>query len=359
LAIQNNGPSVATNVNVADDLPAGVTIQSVTLNGTPVANTGTGGDVAFVIPTLGVGAANAATVVITVATDPAATGSLSNTATVSATGDTTPANNTSTISTTLTPTADVTVTKTVNSANAAPGESLTYTIQVRNGGVSTAAGVTLVDVLPTGLTFTSGTGPNNQTLTATGQTVNVNVGTLAPNATATYTIIAAIGSTFTGQLVNPATVATTTPEGANALPNTASATTNVQIPDPNTASISGRVFLDANRDGLFTTGELGIPNVTIRLRNTGSTTVLRTTTTGADGTYSFTGLAAGSYEVEQVQPAGVRDGLEQAGPNATPTEIADGIFRAIALAPAGQAIGFNYAELELLSKRRFLASTPN
>jgi len=359
LAIQNSGPSVATNVNVTDDLPAGVTIQSVTLNGTPVANTGTGGDVAFVIPTLGVGAANAATVVITVAIDPAATGSLSNTATVSATGDTTPANNTSTISTALTPTADVTVTKTVNNATAASGESLTYTIQVRNGGVSTAAGVTLVDVLPTGLTFTSGTGPNNQVLTATGQTVNVNVGTLAPNATANYTIIAAIGSTFTGQLVNPVTVATTTPEGANALPNTASATTTVQIPDPNTALISGRVFLDANRDGRFTVGELGIPDVTIRLRNTGSTTVQQTTTTNADGTYSFTGLAAGSYDVEQVQPAGVRDGLEQAGPNATPTEIADGIFRAIALAPAGQAVGFNYAELELLSKRRFLASTPN
>ncbi len=85
LAISNSGPSVATNVNVADDLPAGVTIQSVTLNGTAVTNTGTNGDVAFVIPTLGVGNANAQNAVITVIVDPATTGTLNNTATVTAT----------------------------------------------------------------------------------------------------------------------------------------------------------------------------------------------------------------------------------------------------------------------------------
>ncbi len=357
LAISNSGLSNATNVSVADDLPAGVTIQSVTLNGTAVTNTGTNGDVAFVIPTLAPGTTGAQTAVITVLVNADTVGTLSNTATVTATGDTTPLNNTSTITTPLTPTADVTVTKTVNNATANSGSSLTYTIQVRNGGVSTAAGVTLVDVLPTGLTFASGTGPNNQVLTANGQTVNVAVGTLAPNATQTYTIIAAIGSTFVGQLVNPATVATTTSEGANALANTASATTTVTDVDPANGSISGRVFRDGNRDGLFNNSDAGISGVTVRLRNSGNATVLQTKTTAADGTYSFTGLVAGTYEVEEVQPTGVNDGLERAGSTATPAEIADGIFRSIGLARTQALTGFDYAEVELLSKRRFLAST--
>ncbi len=358
LAISNSGPSVATNVNVADDLPAGVTIQSVTLNGTAVTNTGTNGDVAFVIPTLGVGNANAQNAVITVIVDPATTGTLNNTATVTATGDNNAANNTSTtVSTTLTPNADVTVTKTVNNTTATPGSSLTYTITVRNAGPSTAAGVTMVDTLPTGLTFTSGTGPNNQTLNANGQTVNVNVGTLAPNATAVYTIIAAIGANFQGSVVNTTDVATTTNEGANALVNRATATTVV---DSSNNSISGRVFRDRNNNGLFepAQNETGIGGVTLQLRAVGNNTVLQTVTTAADGTYRFSGLAAGQYTVQQTQPSGFNDGLEQAGANATPAQTTNDTITPVTVAAgAGDVPGFNFAEIELLSKRRFLAST--
>ncbi len=358
LAITNTGPSVATNVNVADDLPAGVTIQSVTLNGTAVTNTGTNGDVAFVIPTLGVGNANTQNAVITVTVDPATTGSLNNVATVTATGDSNTTNNTSsTVTTTLTPNADVTVTKTVNNTTATPGSSLTYTIVVRNAGPSVAQGVTMVDTLPTGLTFTSGTGPNNQVLTANGQTVNVTVGTLAPNATATYTIIAAIGANFQGSVVNSTTVATTTNEGANALTNTATATTVV---DSSNNSISGRVFRDRNNNGLFETaqGETGIAGVTLQLRAVGNDTVLQTTTTAADGTYRFSNLAAGQYTVREIQPSGFNDGLEQAGTNATPAQTTNDTITPITVAAgAGDVPGFNFANVELLSKRRFLASS--
>lgn len=353
ITVSNTGPSAVTNANFADDLPSGVTFRSATLNGTPVTNTGTGGDVAFVIPTLGANSATPATIVITVGVNPDATTNLTNSATVSALGE----QATDTFVTTLNPSADITVTKSVNTPTAAPGALLIYSIQVRNAGVSTAAGVTLTDVLPTGLTFESGTGPNGA-LTATGQTVTVNVGTLAPNATANFTINARVATTFTGQIQNPASVTTTTPETTtNPLPNTANATTTIETPDPNTASISGRVFLDTDRDGRFDATERGIGGVTIRLRNTGNATVLRTVTTNQDGTYAFTGLAAGSYEVEQVQPQGVRDGLEQAGTNATPAELANGIFPGIVLARGQAAPDFNYAEIELLSKRRFLASS--
>ena len=65
----------------------------------------------------------------------------------------------------------------------------------------------------------------------------------------------------------------------------------------------------------------------------------------------------GTYEIEEVQPSGITDGLEQAGPTATPAQLADSIFRNIGLARDQDLVGFNFAELEALSKRRFLAST--
>ncbi len=356
------GPSAANNATVVDTLPAGVTFLSATLNLTAITPTIAGQQLTFAVPSVGVGTNNNQVIVINArVTDASLTGTIVNNTTVSATGEAGPLANTASFTTTLNPTADVGVVKRVNSATAASGGSLTYTIEVSNTGASSAAGVALTDTLPTGLTFTSGTGPNGQVLTATGQTVNfAAIGTLAPTtAPLSYTIIAAIGSTFTGAIVNVASVSTTTSEGANTLPNTAQVTTTVAVVDPLTGSITGRTFRDANRNGRFDSpADVGISGVTMRLRNTGNATVLQTATTATDGTYSFTGLAAGSYEVEQVQPAGVNDGLEQAGTAATPAEIPSGIIGPIVVGQGAAQAGFNFAEIELLSKRRFLASTP-
>lgn len=63
-------------------------------------------------------------------------------------------------------------------------------------------------------------------------------------------------------------------------------------------SISGVVFNDRNGNGVRGTGEPGIGNVTITLDGTS------TTTTAADGTYSFTGVAAGAHTVVETDPAG-------------------------------------------------------
>lgn len=67
-------------------------------------------------------------------------------------------------------------------------------------------------------------------------------------------------------------------------------------------TISGRVFKDPERDGSDAGGEPAIPGVTITLRQGG--TVVATTVTGPDGSYRFENLAAGSYTVEETQPAG-------------------------------------------------------
>jgi uncharacterized repeat protein (TIGR01451 family) len=67
-------------------------------------------------------------------------------------------------------------------------------------------------------------------------------------------------------------------------------------------TISGRVYKDVERDGVNAGGEPGIGGVTITLRRDGA--VVATTTTGPDGGYRFENLPAGSYTVEETQPAG-------------------------------------------------------
>ena len=67
-------------------------------------------------------------------------------------------------------------------------------------------------------------------------------------------------------------------------------------------AISGRVFIDLNRDGVDDT-EDGLGGVEIVLRDNGGD-VVDTTVTAADGSYGFVGLPAGDYTVEQTQPPG-------------------------------------------------------
>ncbi|SFL33434.1 Cna protein B-type domain-containing protein, partial [Nitrosomonas aestuarii] len=64
-------------------------------------------------------------------------------------------------------------------------------------------------------------------------------------------------------------------------------------PTPEPASISGFVYCDDNDDGIKDAGEAGLSNVTIQLLNAAGV-VINTTTTAADGSYSFTGLDAGT-----------------------------------------------------------------
>jgi Fungalysin metallopeptidase (M36)/SdrD B-like domain/Fungalysin/Thermolysin Propeptide Motif/Domain of unknown function (DUF4214) len=79
--------------------------------------------------------------------------------------------------------------------------------------------------------------------------------------------------------------------------------TGVQIGRFQLASISGRVFEDTNGDGFLQTGEGAPPNGwVIDLQQNG--VVAATVTTDASGSYSFTGLPAGTYRVRERGQAG-------------------------------------------------------
>jgi cyclophilin family peptidyl-prolyl cis-trans isomerase len=114
---------------------------------------------------------------------------------------------------------------------------------------------------------------------------------------------------------------TTTSGGATAFSantDTASLTVNAVI--ATTGSISGYVYIDSNNDGLrFTSGgnaHLPLAGVALTLymqNGSGGWEQTAAAVTAADGSYSFTGLAAGTYKIVESQSIYYLDGVETAG----------------------------------------------
>ncbi|MBI3468447.1 MAG: PEP-CTERM sorting domain-containing protein, partial [Planctomycetes bacterium] len=70
------------------------------------------------------------------------------------------------------------------------------------------------------------------------------------------------------------------------------------------STIAGLKFNDLDGDAAKDEGEPGLEAWIIELHEGADGTVDATTTTGADGTYSFTGLGAGTFCVREVSQAG-------------------------------------------------------
>ncbi len=114
-------------------------------------------------------------------------------------------------------------------------------------------------------------------------------------------------------------------------PNTA-ANDNNFAEIPNGRSITGLVFLDYDNDAAEDGVDYGLSGVTVNLTGTdvNGTPVSTSTVSLSDGTFSFTGLAEGTYTLLQAaQPAGTTNGTTTAGttggaasnPTATTSQI--------------------------------------
>ena len=77
-------------------------------------------------------------------------------------------------------------------------------------------------------------------------------------------------------------------------------------------SLSGFVYVDNNNSGQKLPGDAPIAGVTLTLvrTDTASPVTIGTTTTAADGSYSFAGLTPGTYKVVETQPSAYLDGLD-------------------------------------------------
>ncbi len=116
--------------------------------------------------------------------------------------------------------ADLSVTKTVSNAAPANGATISYTLTAANAAAPSlsATGVTVKDILPTGVSFVSasGTGTYNN---ATGIWT---VGTLAPGASASITITVTVTATSGAAITNGAEVASSSIVDLDSTPNNAS-----------------------------------------------------------------------------------------------------------------------------------------
>lgn len=307
----NNGPSDAIGVQVSDDIPDGIRVISATLNGTPVTIPASASDttaanpdnIVFAIGNLASGASVNTLQIVAAILPGTAAGSLINSAVISTTDvasvETSGANNSSTTTTTVTVQNDVAVSKTGQGSIQA-GSTMTYTVNVTNSGPSSATNVAVTDVLPTGLTFVSGTSTIGSTaagtVSASGQTASVTIPTLNPGETAVVTIRATVGFAVTGNISN--TASATSANDTNAANNTSAAVTTT-VTAPPVVSYAGRIYRDTNQNGTFDTGDKGIAGVQMLLTgtSTGGAPVNLTTETLSDGTYQFINVNPGTYTV--------------------------------------------------------------
>ena len=197
ITTMNTGPSNAANVVVTDILPAGVT--GVTAPGGTIS----GGQVTWTIATLTNGVSSNLTVTVTA---PSTVGSLSDTVSSSSdTYDPQTGNNDGSSAgatvVTLVQSADVQTTVT-GPANAIAGTNLIYTILITNQGPSTAAGVILTNIVPTGLAVVDASGG-----TINGNIVTWNIGSLAGGGWNSFTVTLTpptTGGTFTNTVASMA-----------------------------------------------------------------------------------------------------------------------------------------------------------
>jgi hypothetical protein len=120
---------------------------------------------------------------------------------------------------------------------------------------------------------------------------------------------------FTGQAIVTYTVQDDGTTNGEPDPRTAEVQLIIDVEDFEASSVSGYVYLDTTKNGLFDDHEFGIGGVTIVLEGTNAQgeSVSRTTTTGADGYYEFTDLSPGNYTVTQFQPRFLLDGQDRLG----------------------------------------------
>jgi type VI secretion system secreted protein VgrG len=137
--------------------------------------------------------------------------------------------------------ADVTITKSgPTPPTVAPNTNIPYTIVVTNAGPASAAGVTVTDILPAGTTFVSATSP----CTASTGTVTCNLGTMPSSGSGSSVTInlVVVGPSSSGSFDNTATVVSTTAD-PNTTNNRSTATVTVNITSVPTLSTWGLALL--------------------------------------------------------------------------------------------------------------------
>ncbi|GGS28203.1 beta strand repeat-containing protein [Deinococcus knuensis] len=309
IVVTNNGPSAVTNATFTDAVPANLTGLSVV----SAAGTGTTCTASFTGSTLNgsFSGTSGQTCTVTIQGTATTTGTFTNTATVAAPSgitDATTGNNTSSVSTTVTPVADLAIDKSGPVA-VGSGGSVTYTIRVWNNGPSSVTGASVTDALPAGFTVTALSCAATGTATCGSQTFPGNVVTITTGTLSVDTNTA--NATPDGNFLTYTLTGTAPASGT--LSNTASVTVPAGTTDPtpgnNTSAAAVTRVVDAVNDPAVSFG-FGVGGTVTVLGNdtvggAAATTSNANVTVQNDG--GITGLtvnASGQLVVPAGTPAG-------------------------------------------------------
>ena len=258
---------------------------------------------------------------------------------------------------------DVALNKTVvsDADNLAPGDNVTFRIDAGNSGQGKAPDVKVAEAFPAGTTFVSA----ESHLCTSGYTSGVPGECSTGGAAGTFDGITwKLGDMLAGQHAS-LYVTVTLDQGTDGktLENTASFVNPPeydQNPNNNSAKasisvkhrLSGKVYYDANDSSSYTDGEEGFKDITVELlRPDGS--VVATTTTDADGNYSFTRLAAGDYTVKVTKAGAIADLTQTEDPDAT-KDSTSGTVTLNAGNPVQENINFGYVKKHAISGTVYL-----
>lgn len=217
IVVSNLGPDTAQNVLLTDVIPPQITNAEYSTDNGATFSPWTGS------LSLGAVSANVSeTILIRGTVGSGDFGSVTNTATVSSsTPDPHPDNNTSTVSTPIVESADVSVVKIASPSLILPGGTLTYSILVANAGPSDAQNVTLTDAIPPQIT---GAEYSTDGVTFFPWIGSLMLGTLSAGTSETILIRGTVIPNASGTITNTATVTSTTPD-----PNPENNTSTVSV----------------------------------------------------------------------------------------------------------------------------------
>ncbi len=252
------------------------------------------------------------------------------------------------------------VTFTIVVAHTAPSNVDAFDVVLSNPippGITVTAGPTATSGLaPGSLSLTGGavTGTwasfplgTTSTITLTGRLdPSIVPGTVTTNtATATWTgLPGAVGSAQSSyNTLSVERTGNAADVGGAANTYTASGPASVTL---NANTLAGRVYEDADGNGVYNAGEGAIAGVVVTLRGTDhlGNAVTLTTATLASGTYQFTALRPGTYTVREMQPVAYGDGLDSAG--SLGGTLGNDVVSAIVIPSGGptDATGYNFGE---------------
>ena len=223
----NNGPDTARDAVLIDAVPAQLLVPEYSLNSGATWQPWTGSQPLGDIP-----AGASATVLLRGMVDPSATGSISNTASVSSsTYDPDLSNNTDTVDVPIGEEADLSLVKTGAPKPARPGELVTYTLAAANAGPSSAVNVVLEDPQPpllNNLEWSLDNGSSWQPWTP-----SLPLGTLLPGEARVILLRGTVPASAAAVIQNTAAVTSDTPD-----PDPGNNTSSEAIPIEQSADLS-------------------------------------------------------------------------------------------------------------------------